>query len=68
MEGNTPETKNPPKFIQIRILGGFYGAQKRTRTSTTVKSLVPETSASTNSATWAGGVRQPFSDGSGECQ
>jgi hypothetical protein len=35
-------------------VAGDYGAQERTRTSTTVKSLVPETSASTNSATWAG--------------
>ncbi|WP_218575555.1 hypothetical protein, partial [Pseudomonas sp. EMN2] len=26
---------------------------EKTRTSTTVKSLIPETSASTNSATWA---------------
>src|SRR5215471_12069667 len=31
-----------------------HGAQERTRTSTPVKALVPETSASTNSATWAG--------------
>ena len=30
-----------------------FGAQEKTRTSTTVKSLIPETSASTNSATWA---------------
>ena len=30
------------------------GAQERTRTSTPVTALVPETSASTNSATWAG--------------
>lgn len=38
---------------RAKDLRDFYGAQKRTRTSTTVKSLVPETSASTNSAIWA---------------
>src|SRR3569623_988197 len=32
------------------------GAQERTRTFTTVKPLAPEASASTNSATWAGGA------------
>ena len=31
----------------------MHGAQERTRTSTTVKPLAPEASASTNSATWA---------------
>jgi hypothetical protein len=30
------------------------GAQEKTRTSTTLRSLTPEASASTNSATWAG--------------
>jgi hypothetical protein len=34
-------------------VGFLNGAQEKTRTSTTVKSLIPETSASTNSATWA---------------
>ena len=29
------------------------GAQEKTRTSTTIRSLAPEASASTNSATWA---------------
>ena len=29
------------------------GAQEKTRTSTTLRSLAPEASASTNSATWA---------------
>ena len=36
-----------------RKICGFYCAQERTRTFTTMRSLVPETSASTNSATWA---------------
>ena len=31
-----------------------YGAQEKTRTSTTLRPQVPETCASTNSATWAG--------------
>ena len=30
-----------------------FGAQEKTRTSTTLWSLAPEASASTNSATWA---------------
>ena len=32
------------------------GAQERTRTSTSFRTLAPEASASTNSATWAGPV------------
>ncbi|EDZ47365.1 hypothetical protein RBY4I_2583 [Rhodobacterales bacterium Y4I] len=32
------------------------GAQERTRTSTSIRTLAPEASASTNSATWAGVV------------
>jgi len=37
----------------------MYGAQEKTRTSKLLRALVPETSASTNSATWAsqGGER-----------
>ena len=31
----------------------MYGAQERTRTSTTVRPLAPEASASASSATWA---------------
>ena len=31
----------------------FFGAQEKTRTSTPVRILAPEASASTNSATWA---------------
>ena len=34
------------------------GAQEKTRTSTTVRPLAPEASASTNSATWARGAAQ----------
>ena len=33
---------------------GMIGAQERTRTSTSLRILAPEASASTNSATWAG--------------
>ena len=33
-----------------------FGAQERTRTSTSIRTLAPEASASTNSATWAGVV------------
>ena len=35
------------------------GAQERTRTSTPVRALAPEASASTNSATWAGRRNAP---------
>ena len=35
------------------MTGLFFGAQERTRTFTYLRTLVPETSASTNSATWA---------------
>src|SRR3954471_24648059 len=39
------------------------GAQERTRTSTTLRSLAPEASASTNSATWAQAVSSPGAPG-----
>ena len=35
------------------VLKQLYGAQKRTRTSTALRPLRPERSASTNSAIWA---------------
>ena len=35
------------------VLLNFYGAQERTRTSTTLRPLDPESSASASSATWA---------------
>ncbi len=37
----------------IGIISDFFGAQEKTRTSTTFQLLAPEASASTNSATWA---------------
>ena len=37
---------------------GMFGAQERTRTSTTVRPLAPEASASASSATWAREMRQ----------
>jgi hypothetical protein len=44
-----PKTTIPQHIINV--LG--YGAQEKTRTSTTLRPLAPEASASTNSATWA---------------
>ena len=57
--------------LPFKSLGTFelakerHGAQKRTRTSTPVRALAPEASASTNSATWAGcrSASVLFSDG-----
>ena len=42
-------------------LGSLYGAQERTRTSTSFRTLAPEASASTNSTTWAGCVERRLS-------
>ncbi len=42
--------------LRRRSVRGTTGAQERTRTSTSVRTLAPEASASTNSATWAGVV------------
>ena len=44
------------------------GAQKRTRTSTTLRSPAPEAGASTNSAIWARGRRRPLGGGRCACQ
>ena len=44
------------KDIAINTIEGI-GAQERTRTSTSIRTLAPEASASTNSATWAGVVK-----------
>ena len=39
--------------IELDDLKRMFGAQERTRTSTPVRALAPEASASTSSATWA---------------
>ena len=45
---------------ELRAAHGDAGAQEKTRTFTTLRPQVPETCASTNSATWATGLpRQP---------
>ena len=44
------------------------GAQERTRTSTSIRTLAPEASASTNSATWAGVVGTAFKLGMAQSQ
>src|SRR5690606_13940433 len=43
----------------IRRGNSGIGAQDKTRTYTTLRSLAPEASASTNSATWANGAGRP---------
>ena len=45
--------KSPEKPIVTQALLYWSGAGNRTRTCTIAKPLAPETSASTNSATWA---------------
>ena len=40
----------------FQVLPAKYGAQERTRTFTALRPQVPETCASTNSATWAKGA------------
>ena len=49
----------------LRRAGGD-GAQEKTRTSTTLRPLAPEASASTNSATWALG--ESGTAAQGRCQ
>ena len=41
------------KFRGEAYMPRMFGAQERTRTSTTVRPLAPEASASASSATWA---------------
>jgi hypothetical protein len=47
---------------------GRNGAQERTRTSTPIRALAPEASASTSSATWAGVVGRQLQPGPRCCQ
>jgi hypothetical protein len=53
-------------LVARRVAG--IGAQERTRTSTPIRALAPEASASTSSATWAGVVRAAHTPGPGLCQ
>src|SRR5580704_13362139 len=52
------------------VIWGGDGAQERTRTSTALRPLRPERSASASSATWAllEMMRDDFDAGGGECQ
>ena len=43
-------------FVVENFRGDFIGARERTRTSTTLRPLEPESSASASSATWAPGA------------
>ena len=46
-------------------MSGEFGAQEKTRTSTSLRKLAPEASASTNSATWAGCVGRDLATAQG---
>ena len=48
------ESPDGPELIWRFVFGN--GAQERTRTSTTFRSLAPEASVSTNFTTWASGA------------
>ena len=50
MDKNKDKTS---KLLINMVYFGLSGAQERTRTSTSIQTLAPEASASTNSATWA---------------
>ncbi len=54
-QGNKNGNKKPRSALlsNYAVRVGFLGAQERTRTSTPLRALGPEPSASTNSATWA---------------
>jgi hypothetical protein len=47
------ERANSICSVFYRLVANMYGAQERTRTSTPLRELAPEASASANSATWA---------------
>ncbi len=62
----TAEISFPFKALGMLCTQGVcFGAQERTRTSTSIRTLAPEASASTNSATWAGVVKGRLSPATG---
>ena len=52
-ESGYDQNKKPLQLIELQWFFEFFCAQNRTRTCTSLRSLVPETSVSTNFTIWA---------------